>query len=167
MGTWPRMGTTISRSDPYYGLPRRWRRCGQWSAGRPHLAGGGGPILRESLPVGTTARDPEVSLGSTLPPGGCPAWDDEYMAWVREYVAGLNAAHRLIADRPLLNEFQLTGHLFKYLHGPGEYPKGITYAHRLRFTAIQHHYRAAELRAEADRYVEALARADADQGRLF
>jgi hypothetical protein len=120
-----------------------------------------------NISMGTVAFDPELSRASTLPPGGCPGWDDEFMEWVRDFVRQINLCHALIAGRSLLNEHQLTGHLFKWLGGVGTYPQGITYQHRLRHCAIQFHYRQPELIAEADRYAERLAAADAEHARLF
>lgn len=117
--------------------------------------------------MGTIARDSELTQSSTLPPGGCPQWDDEFMEWVRDFVRQINLCHALISGRLLLNEYQLTGHLFKYLQGPASFPQGVNYQHRLRHVAIQWHYRHPELIVEADRYAERLAAADAEQGKLF
>jgi hypothetical protein len=130
--------------------------------------------------MSTIARDTDLT-DSTLPPGGRPAWDDEFLAWARGYCTEVNLAGLLLAQpgwaafdlrrslalgfpdvkleiKPaVLNPWQLIGHLFKFLNGPAAYPHGIKCHHRLRFVAIRHHFQPELIQAEADRYVESLA----------
>jgi hypothetical protein len=122
------------------------------------------------------ALDPD-RVDSALPPGGKPSWDDAFLEWARGFVLEVNLAALLInhpdwfgtdlraalsrrceglalAIKPApLNVWQLTGHLYKHLHGNRPAP-ALNYAHRLRFIAIQFQYRRAELLAEASAYAE-------------
>jgi hypothetical protein len=129
--------------------------------------------------MATIARDPDV-LRVGLPPGGCPSWDDSYVAWAKEFVRQWEVCW-LLQEQPEwegfdlasafkrcprnlslrvescpINPWRLTGHLFKWLNGEIKYPLGINYQHRLRFVSIQFHYRPATLIAEAESYVNRL-----------
>lgn len=129
--------------------------------------------------MSTVAIDPEQAKKSSLPPGGCPAWDDQFLGWVRDFVRQMNyvsilldspewmvPTSRVVLSRLAeghspprngpLTEWRLTCHLYKWLNGPSRYPHGLTYFHRLRFMAIQFHYRRDEILAEADRYAESV-----------
>jgi hypothetical protein len=113
------------------------------------------------MPLLMPAPYPENSV---LPAGGRPAWDDEFMAWVRAFVATANTRwidrhFPTLPDRELVHEWRVVNHLVKWCVGftpPGS--GALNHNHRIRLVAVQHHHRPHEVEAEAARYVDRLAR---------
>lgn len=100
-----------------------------------------------------------VPAHSALPPGGDPACDYAYEAWLQQFVeiANLSWCDRFWPDVPpseVLKTYQLTHHLYHWLIGC-KFPEnhGPNYQHRLRFVAVQFKLRPDELRREAMRYL--------------
>lgn len=112
------------------------------------------------------ARDPLIADRPGMPPGGSPATDDEYEAWLRDFVDEVNERwierclrrYHLLPHRDLLRCWQLSNHLLKWSLGlawpSGE---GPNFSHRLRLVSVQFSLRREALITEASRYVARLA----------
>lgn len=112
--------------------------------------------------MSTIAVDPFAVDRPGMPSGGCPAWDREYEGWLRDFMVDqetryLDRCWPMIPDRIPFRIYQITNHLFKWCLGRA-FPsgEGPNFMHKLRYVAIQFHYRRDEIVAEAERYVAEL-----------
>jgi hypothetical protein len=99
---------------------------------------------------------------SELPPGGGPAQDKAFLAWLNETCETANREHldacfRDLPDAELVTTWQLTGHLYKWLIGC-TFPEGHgpTWNHRIRFVAVQFDLRRTAIEAETHTYLRGL-----------